>query len=126
MTEMRLDKFLWAIRIFKTRSLAKDAIDGGKVKMDGTPLKASKAVKPGEIYDVRTPARKWTIRVKDIPVSRVDYEKSLLCYEDLTPPELLEKVLPSVFVDYTGKRISKQGRPTKRKRRDLDDFMGES
>lgn len=121
--KVRLDKYLWAIRIFKTRSLATAAIDDGKVKWNGSTIKPSRTVALADRYDIKTPARKWTIEVTGIIQNRVTYEEAITKYVDLTTEEdkLVLPTLQSGF--YTGKRISKTGRPTKKQRRDLGDFM---
>lgn len=122
---LRLDKYLWAIRIFKTRTLASEAIDSGKVKHDGQNVKASRSVSIGDLYEVRTSARKWLIEVRGLLETRGSYEVALENYSDLTPEEdkTIEKPLASNF--YTGKRLSKTGRPTKKQRRDLSDLLGD-
>ena len=124
--KLRLDKYLWAIRLFKTRSQAADACDNNKVKLNGDNVKASRPVKPGDEYDVKTEARKWVIKVIDLLDHRVQYSDAIAYYTDLTPPEDLDQVKyqPSVF--HTGKRMSKVGRPTKKDKRDLDGFMDPS
>jgi ribosome-associated heat shock protein Hsp15 len=121
--KLRIDKYLWSIRIFKTRALASDACDGGRVKWNGNPVKASKQVNVGEQYDIKTPDRKWTIKVTGLLHNRKAHAEAINYYIDLTPEEdlLINKNQASSF--YTGKRLSKVGRPTKSDRRDLDDFM---
>lgn len=118
-----MDKYLWAIRIFKTRSQASEACDQGKVKLQGLCVKASHPVRIGDEYEIRTPARKWVIRVELLLDRRAAYQEAIACYMDLTPPEdqELNKRLSESF--FTGKRQSRIGRPTKRQRRNLDDFM---
>lgn len=122
---LRLDKYLWAIRIFKTRTLASEAIDSGKVKHDGQNVKASRSVSIGDQYEIKTSARKWLIKVRGLLETRGSYEVALENYSDLTPEEdkTIEKPLTSNF--YTGKRLSKTGRPTKKQRRDLSDLLGD-
>ena len=124
-TKVRLDKYLWAIRIFKTRTLATAAIDDGKVKWNGNSVKPSRNVALGDRYDIRTPTRKWTIEVVGIIGNRVPYEEAITKYVDQTSDEdkIIIKPLTSGF--YTGKRISKTGRPTKKQRRDLGGFLSE-
>lgn len=121
--KLRLDKYLWAIRIFKTRSQATKACDEGKVKMAGAGMKPARAVSIGDKYDIRTPARKWTIEVTGLIHNRVKYEEAVKHYIDLTSEEdkQMNQRLGSSF--YTGKRLSKTGRPTKKQRRDLDEFF---
>jgi ribosome-associated heat shock protein Hsp15 len=122
---LRLDKYLWAIRIFKTRTLASDAIDGGKVKCEGQNVKASRSVSIGDKYEIKTSARKWLIEVTGLLENRGSYEVAIKNYNDHTPEEdkTMEKPLDSNF--YTGKRLSKTGRPTKKQRRDLSDLLGD-
>jgi ribosome-associated heat shock protein Hsp15 len=121
-SKVRLDKYLWAIRIFKTRSQASTAIDAGKVKLHGAPVKSARAVGIGDEYDIKTEARKWIIEVTGIIDARVQYSDAIKNYIDKTPPELLE-MQKSSFSFNTGKRMSKSGRPTKKDRRSLDDFL---
>jgi len=121
--KLRIDKYLWAIRIFKTRRLAADACDSGRVKMNGSSVKAAKPVHVGEEYDIRTPDRKWVIEVTGLPDNRRAYSEAINFYKDKTPPEDLNLNKSEAPSFYTGKRLSKVGRPTKQQRRDLDDFM---
>jgi ribosome-associated heat shock protein Hsp15 len=126
MTEkVRLDKYLWAIRIFKTRTLAASACDHGKVKYLGHAVKAAKNVNAGDEYEIKTEARKWIIKVTGIIDKRVQYAEAIKNYLDLTPAEELERLKNEATAFYTGKRQSKIGRPTKKQRRDLEDFKGD-
>lgn len=122
MEKVRLDKYLWAIRIFKTRTQAATAIDNGKVKLNGEIVKPSRTVSINDLYEIRTVARKWIIQVLGLLDSRVQFAEAVKYYTDLTPPED-NKVKPVAFVENTGKRQSKQGRPTKKNRRNLSDFF---
>lgn len=120
----RLDKFLWAIRIFKTRSQATAACDEGKVKLAGQNVKPAHAVCIGEHYDIKTSARKWTVEVISIIQNRGSFEEAIKHYVDLTSDE---DRLPAPYVSsafFTGKRQSKTGRPTKKQRRNLGDILG--
>jgi ribosome-associated heat shock protein Hsp15 len=123
--KLRIDKYLWAIRLFKTRSLASAACDSGKVKHDGMQVKAAKQVHVGDEYDVRTEGRLWRIKVAGLLHNRMAYTEAIKYYVDITPAEELERLQfqrqASSF--HTGKRLSKIGRPTKKERRDLDGFM---
>lgn len=121
--KLRIDKYLWAIRIFKTRSLASEACDKGRVRLHGDSVKASKAVSVGDEYEVKTEAKKWVIKVTGLLANRVQYAEAIKYYIDLTPEEDVDviKAQPASF--HTGKRLSKIGRPTKKERRDLDDFV---
>ena len=123
--KLRIDKYLWAIRLFKTRSQAADACDKGKIKWLGNNVKAAKAVNIGEEYEVKTEAKRLVVKVTGLLEKRVAYPEAIKHYEDVTPPEELDvvKFQPSAF--NTGKRLSKVGRPTKRDRRDIEGFMGD-
>ena len=123
--KLRIDKYLWAIRIFKTRTLASAACETGKVKLNGITCKAAKNVQIGDEYAIKTEARKWVIKVSGLLHNRVAYSEAIKYYADLTPEEdlALAKSIASSF--HTGKRLSKIGRPTKKERRDLDEFMDE-
>jgi len=121
--KLRIDKYLWSIRIFKTRAQAADACDNGRVKWNGNAVKASKQVHVGEQYDIRTPDRKWKIEVTGLLHNRKAYAEAILYYADLTPEEDTDTAKRQAPSFYTGKRLSKVGRPTKSQRRDLDDFM---
>ena len=121
----RVDKYLWAIRIFKTRTLASAAIDSGKVKLaDGQSIKASRNVAIGDKYEIRTAARKWIIEVSGLLSNRVAYDIAIQHYNDITPEEEKDLNQPLASSFYTGKRLSKTGRPTKKQRRDLSDLLG--
>ncbi|MGE5106770.1 MAG: RNA-binding S4 domain-containing protein [Sphingobacteriales bacterium] len=124
MTEkLRLDKYLWAIRLFKTRTLAATACDTGKVKYEGTAAKAAKQVHVGDEYEVKTEARKWRIKVAGLLQNRVQYTEAIKFYIDITPEEEIQRSQYQAATFHTGKRRSKIGRPTKKERRELDDFF---
>jgi ribosome-associated heat shock protein Hsp15 len=121
--KLRIDKYLWAIRLYKTRSQAGDACDKGKVKCKGINVKASRVVAIGDEYEAKTEARKWVVKVTGLLHKRVQYSEAILFYEDITPPEELDRIKFDAASFQTGKRMSKIGRPTKRERRDLGGFM---
>lgn len=121
--KLRIDKYLWAIRLFKTRSQAADACDKSKVKLQGVNVKASKTVTVGDEYEVKTEAKRWLIKVTGLLDHRVQYSEAITFYSDITPPEELDRIQFQAAVFNTGKRLSKQGRPTKRDKRDIDGFM---
>lgn len=121
--KLRLDKYLWAIRLFKTRSQASDACEKGKVKMLGNNLKASKIVQIGEEYEVKAEHRKWVIKVLGLLDHRVQFTEAIKYYEDHTPEDEKQRLEFQAAVFFTGKRQTKIGRPTKKQRRELDDFM---
>lgn len=123
--KLRLDKYLWAIRIFKTRTLAATACDTGKVKQAGTSVKAAKNISIGDEYEIKTEARKWMIKVTGLLHTRQAYSEAIKYYVDITPEEESDKLKMETSSFHTGKRQSKIGRPTKKQRRELDDFMEE-
>jgi ribosome-associated heat shock protein Hsp15 len=122
MNRVRVDKYLWAIRLFKTRTLAAVACDQGKVKLAGTSVKASKPVGMGDEYEIKTDARRWVIKITGIIDKRVQFAEAVNNYIDITPSEEIEKLQFQAAAFFTGKRNSKIGRPTKKDRRDLDEF----
>ncbi|MFN5642946.1 MAG: RNA-binding S4 domain-containing protein [Sphingobacteriales bacterium] len=121
--KLRIDKYLWAIRIFKTRSQARDACDKGKVKLNGDSVKAARPVVIGDEYEIRADGRKWVIKVVALLENRVKFTEAIKYYTDLTPEEELQRLQYQAAVFFTGKRQTKIGRPTKKERRELDDFM---
>lgn len=120
--KLRLDKYLWSIRLFKTRTIATEACDKGKVKYKGDSAKASKQVNIGDEYEVKTEAKRWRIQVTGILHNRVQYSEASKFYLDITPAEELERLQFQAASFHTGKRLSKLGRPTKKQRRDMEDF----
>ena len=123
--KLRLDKYLWAIRMFKTRTLAAEACDKGKVRYNGDQVKPSKQVHSGDEYEIKTEAKRWRIKVSALLNSRVQYTEAIKFYLDITPAEEIERLQFQTASFHTGKRLSKVGRPTKKQRRELDDFMEE-
>ncbi|HEY8387121.1 MAG TPA: RNA-binding S4 domain-containing protein [Parasegetibacter sp.] len=120
--KLRIDKYLWSIRVFKTRALASEACEKGRVKQNGVSVKASKTVNVGDEYEIKTEARKWVIKVTGLLPTRQAYSEAIKYYIDLTPVEEIEKAKIQAASFHTGKRLSKIGRPTKKDRRDLDDL----
>ena len=120
--EARLDKWLWAARIFKTRSIAADACKNGRVTMGGVKQKASKMIKEGDVVDVRKPPVTYSFKVLKAIQNRVGAKLVPEVLENDTTKEqleLLEMNRISGFVD----RARGTGRPTKKERRELDDFI---
>lgn len=118
---MRLDQWLWAVRVFRTRTLAADAIKAGHVEVNGQPCKPAREIHPGETVVARVGILTRTVRCIAAPPSRVGAKLVAQFAEDLTPPEEYAKraepnFLPPMF------RPKGTGRPTKRDRRDLDDL----
>ena len=119
--EARIDKWLWAARIFKTRTLAADACKNGRVTIGGSRMKASHIIKDGDVIDVRKPPITYTFRVLQAQEQRVGPKLVNNLREDITPKEqydILEMSHVSGFVN----RARGTGRPTKKDRRALDDF----
>jgi len=118
--KLRIDKYLWSIRVFKTRTLATEACKAGRVKKDGTNLKASYEVKIGDQLQVSKGIEKKLIKITDLLYSRVDAKKAVLYYEDITPEEDTVKFKSMFSPVLTRDRGT--GRPTKKDRRDIDDL----
>ena len=121
--KLRVDKYLWSIRLFKTRSMASAACESGKVKFNGDQVKPSRQVHVGDEFEVKTEARRWRVKVAGLLHNRVAHSEAIKYYIDITPAEELERLQFQASSFHTGKRLSKIGRPTKKDRRDLDDYM---
>ncbi|HZW78253.1 MAG TPA: RNA-binding S4 domain-containing protein [Flavobacteriaceae bacterium] len=121
---MRIDKYLWCIRYHKTRSIATDAVKKGAVKVNGAVVKPSREVFPGDHIELRKNQINYQIEVLDIPESRVGAKLVGLYRKDNTPEEEFEvnEMLQYAKSYYRKKGV---GRPTKKDRRDLDDFLDE-
>ncbi|MBP6659915.1 MAG: RNA-binding S4 domain-containing protein [Chitinophagales bacterium] len=116
----RIDKWLWAIRIYKTRTLASDACAAGKIKIDGDSVKASYLLKVGQTVHINKQGDKLVLKSIKLIEKRVGAVLAVECYEDLTPPEEKEKLkFPAIFYEVRDKGV---GRPTKKDRREIDKF----
>lgn len=123
MDKIRVDKWLWAIRIFKTRTSATKYCEAGKVKKEEEKLKASSKISAGDILKVRVNQITRTLKVLTIITKRVGAPIAQTCFEDLTPPEdLLIPSIKSAFLLPNAHRDKGLGRPTKKERRDIDKF----
>ena len=121
MEEVRIDKYLWSIRVYKTRTEATDACKGGKVRVNGADTKPSKMVKEGDVIVARKGAVTYTYRILQ-PVDKRQGAKLVPSYaENLTPAEELEKLRAPVETFFL-KRDRGAGRPTKKDRRQMDDL----
>ena len=120
---VRLDKWLWAVRLYKTRSQAAEACKGGKVKMAGVNAKPSREINEGDEIEVHTQGIVKKIRVKKAAKNRVSAALVPDLMEDLTPEEELEKLQMIRQLNYE-KRQRGSGRPTKKERRVLDRLKG--
>ena len=116
---LRIDKWLWAARAFKTRSLASDACDGGKVDVNGEAAKPAKAVRAGDRVEITTPVGRRVLKVIALSDRRGPAPVARALYEDLTPP-----ALPRLRQPRPPYRTPGAGRPTKRERRDIDRLRG--
>ncbi len=118
---MRIDKYLWCTRYYKTRSIATEACKKGNIKLEGTNVKPSKDVFSGEKLTIRKNQINYEIIVLDIPKNRVGAKLVDLYRKDITPQEAFEKQdLLKYSKDYYRKKGT--GRPTKKDRRDIDDY----
>ena len=115
----RIDKWLWAVRIFNTRALASKACAGGKVKIDGTAVKASRNIKKNDIVQVRKGIIKYVYKVRQIAEKRMGAKLVTDFLENITPEEEFAK-LQSAQKQPIQTREKGQGRPTKRERRMMD------
>jgi len=120
MADVRIDKWLWAARFFKSRTLAAAACNGGKVDVNGDAAKPSKAVRPGDLLQVTLPRGKRIVRVIELAERRGSGSEAAHLYDDLTPPPppREERLAPPVY------RPPGAGRPTKRARRRIDRLSG--
>lgn len=117
--KLRIDKYLWAIRIFKTRTLAADACKAGRVKLESQNIKPSHEVKVGETYQISKGIERKVLIIKGLLENRVDAKKAIDYYEDVTPEEQTQ-AFKSMFHAPVLKRDRGTGRPTKKDRRDID------
>jgi len=121
MSEARIDKWMWAVRIFKTRTIAADACKKGRISLNGTQVKASRTVKPGDVIQVRKPPITYSFKVLQPIEKRVGAKLVAEMMENVTTPEqyeLLEMSRISGFIN----RAKGTGRPTKKDRRNLEEF----
>jgi ribosome-associated heat shock protein Hsp15 len=119
--KLRIDKYLWAIRAFKTRTLAADACKAGRVKLDGNNTKPSHEIKLGEVYSISKGIERKVIKVTGFLENRVDAKTAVNFYEDITPVEQTQ-AFKSMFHAPVLIRDRGTGRPTKKDRREIDDL----
>ncbi|MCE3227580.1 MAG: hslR [Bacteroidetes bacterium] len=120
--EVRADTYLWAIRMFKSRTIAAEAIKGGKVKLNDDSFKPSHVVKIGEFYSATIGTTKKIIEVTGIIDKRQSFEVAKLNYTDHSPVQDKEEKQQAAFFTVNVKRKKGEGRPTKKDRRDMNDF----
>jgi len=121
--KLRIDKYLWAIRLFKTRSLATEACKAGRIKLKGQNIKPSAIVKPGDVYQVSKGIEKKVIEVVELLYNRAESKVAVTKYKDITPLEETH-AFKSMFHAPALKRDRGLGRPTKKDRRETDDLIG--
>ncbi|KGN73332.1 heat-shock protein Hsp15 [Porphyromonas macacae] len=124
MEEVRIDKWMWAVRIFKTRSIATDACKKNRIEINNQPAKPSRTIKVGDIISVRKPPITYQFRVLKLAQNRMGAKLVPEHMENITPPdqyEILEMQKISGFID----RAKGLGRPTKKDRRELEQFSEE-
>lgn len=119
--QVRIDKWLWAVRIFKTRSLAADACRKGKVLLNNGPVKSSKLINVADKISVRKTLITYTFRIKNLSQKRISAKLVPDFVENLTPEKELKKAVRLRFPDF-GSREKGMGRPTKKERRTMDRF----
>ena len=118
---VRIDKYLWAVRVYKTRTLATEACKKGRVSMDDAPAKASRMVSAGDVIEVKKMPVNYSYRVKEPIEKRVGAKIVDLFVENITPQEEMQKL--ELQDDFFVKRDRGAGRPTKKERRLLDDIQ---
>lgn len=123
--ECRVDKWLWAVRVFKTRSLAVDACKKGRVLMQGVAVKPSRELKVGDVLQVRRNPIIYTFKVVALTQNRVGAKLVPQFMANVTAPDQLE-LLEVLKLDQSNRRAKGLGRPTKKERRDLDDFFDDA
>jgi ribosome-associated heat shock protein Hsp15 len=122
--EVRADTYLWAIRMYKSRTLASEAIKGGKVKLNGESFKPAHIVKVGETYTLTIGHSRKIIEVTALTDKRSSFEIAKKHYNDHSPEPQKEDYLPSAFFRMNIQRERGSGRPTKKDRRDQQGYQG--
>ena len=121
--KVRIDKWLWSVRLFKSRTLAADACKSGKIRVNKLIAKASTVVSENDVIEVKRKGFNFTFKVEKVIKTRVSAVLAAPCYINLTPEEELNKY-KNWFVGKAGTEFREKGlgRPTKRERREIDDF----
>ena len=122
--EIRVDKYLWAMRIYKTRSIATDACKCGRVKMNGVEIKPSRAFHVGDVFTVRKGPITYTYRILQLASNRLGAKMVPEYLQDITPREQLELLELARYAAQSG-RDRGTGRPTKKDRRDIEQFFSD-
>ena len=124
MAEVRVDKFLWAMRIYKTRSIAADACKNGRISINGVQLKPSRTFKIGDMFNVRKGPVTYTYKILQLTENRLGAKLVPEYIQDCTSPQQLE-ILELARLAGNGGRDRGTGRPTKKDRREIEVFMSE-
>lgn len=125
MAEVRVDKYLWAMRIYKTRSIAADACKNGRITMNGVQLKPSRTFHIGDAFSVRKGPVTFTYRILALTENRLGAKIVPEYMQDITPPDQLELLELAHMAAQSG-RDRGTGRPTKKDRRDIESFMSDN
>lgn len=120
---LRLDKWLWAARLYKTRALASEAIEAGQVRVDGERAKAARIVEPGDRVDIRRGGLSWDLLVAAVDDRRGPASAAAALYRE--DPQSLAKRQAAIAERRAAAEVRTPGRPTKRDRRALEDFLNE-
>jgi len=121
---MRIDKWLWHIRAFKSRTRATDACNGGKVKLNGKSVKPSHIISVSDTVQFQSPSGIKIFKATALIERRVSAEKAKSCYEDLSPPAERSESMPTAFYNFP-RREKGAGRPTKKERRTMERWRGQ-
>lgn len=119
---MRLDKWLWAARFFKTRTLAAEAVAGGKVKLNGERVKAAKAIRPGDALNIHIGPYEYVVRVLALSARRGPATQAALLYEESESSQAARKALATRLAAERQHAIHTRGRPGKKERRQIIQF----
>lgn len=120
--KVRIDKWLWSVRIYKSRSIATEACRSGRVKVNDKSVKPSFMLEENQMVDVNKKEKRWKVKVIRLIEKRVGAEIAQTCYEDFSPPEQPVKKMGAFFYQTSEIREKGSGRPTKRDRRNIDRF----
>ena len=123
--EIRVDKYLWAMRIYKTRSIATDACKCGRIKMNGVEVKPSRTFHVGDVFTVRKGPITYTYRILQLWGNRIGAKLVPEYLQDITPKEQLELLELARYAAQSG-RDRGTGRPTKKDRREIETFMSDA
>lgn len=122
LTQVRIDKFIWSVRLYKTRTLAVEAIKKGRISVKGTIVKSSRNVKVGDVIEVRVPPATRSFEILQLAQNRMGAKLVPQHIKEVTPPDQIE-ILELNRLAMSMNRRKGLGRPTKKERREIDDFL---